>query len=285
MRDAGRVRRAWSRSPGRAAAGRPGWRCRPRPSCWTWPADGVWFADLAAGDRRRAGARRRRGRARAARSLRASRARLESLEVLCRAGRADPAGQLRARDRRGGRVLRPGHPALPAGPDPGHLAGAARYRRRAGLPGRRPCRCRRGDADQRGRPGRLATRSGCSSSGPARTIRASCLDDAPAPLVATICRRLDGIPLALELAAARLSSMSLAQLSERLDQRFRLLTGGSRNAHAAAADPAGHGRLVLRPAQRAPSGRRCDGCRSSPAASSWRRPRRSARPSRSTRST
>ncbi len=56
------------------------------------------------------------------------------------------------------------------------------------------------------------------------------LDDAAAPLVATICRRLDGIPLALELAAARLSSMSLRHLSERLDQRFRLLTGGSRNA-------------------------------------------------------
>ena len=56
------------------------------------------------------------------------------------------------------------------------------------------------------------------------------LDDAAAPLVATICRRLDGIPLALELAAARLSSMSLRHLSDRLDQRFRLLTGGSRNA-------------------------------------------------------
>ncbi|HXW46387.1 MAG TPA: adenylate/guanylate cyclase domain-containing protein [Streptosporangiaceae bacterium] len=56
------------------------------------------------------------------------------------------------------------------------------------------------------------------------------LDDADAPLAASICRRLDGIPLALELAAARLSSMSLQQVSERLDQRFRLLTGGSRNA-------------------------------------------------------
>jgi len=56
------------------------------------------------------------------------------------------------------------------------------------------------------------------------------LDPQSAPLVATICRRLDGIPLALELAAARLSSMSLKQVSERLDQRFRLLTGGARNA-------------------------------------------------------
>ena len=49
-------------------------------------------------------------------------------------------------------------------------------------------------------------------------------------LIATICRRLDGIPLALELAAARLSSMSLQQVADRLDQRFRLLTGGARNA-------------------------------------------------------
>ena len=56
------------------------------------------------------------------------------------------------------------------------------------------------------------------------------LDHGSVPLVATICRRLDGIPLALELAAARLSSMSLAQVAARLDQRFRLLTGGSRNA-------------------------------------------------------
>ncbi len=56
------------------------------------------------------------------------------------------------------------------------------------------------------------------------------LDDASARLVASVCRRLDGIPLALELAAARLSSMSLQQVSDRLDHRFRLLTGGSRNA-------------------------------------------------------
>jgi predicted ATPase/class 3 adenylate cyclase len=55
------------------------------------------------------------------------------------------------------------------------------------------------------------------------------LDETSGPQVASICRRLDGIPLALELAAARLSSMSLVHLSQRLDQRFRLLTGGSRN--------------------------------------------------------
>jgi len=46
--------------------------------------------------------------------------------------------------------------------------------------------------------------------------------------VQAICERLDGLPLAIELAAARLRSMSLIELNERLDQRFRLLTGGSR---------------------------------------------------------
>jgi len=56
------------------------------------------------------------------------------------------------------------------------------------------------------------------------------LNDTVAPLVASVCRRLDGIPLAIELAASRLSSMSLDDLHGRLDQRFRLLTGGSRNA-------------------------------------------------------
>ncbi|MFI6511096.1 BTAD domain-containing putative transcriptional regulator [Streptosporangium sp. NPDC050855] len=48
--------------------------------------------------------------------------------------------------------------------------------------------------------------------------------------MARICRALDGIPLAIELAAARLRTMSVDQLARRLDDRFRLLTGGSRTA-------------------------------------------------------
>jgi predicted ATPase/class 3 adenylate cyclase len=48
--------------------------------------------------------------------------------------------------------------------------------------------------------------------------------------VAQICRRLDGIPLALELAAARSSVFSLKEIASRLDDRFRLLSGGSRTA-------------------------------------------------------
>jgi predicted ATPase len=56
------------------------------------------------------------------------------------------------------------------------------------------------------------------------------VDETTASLVVSICRRLDGLPLAIELAAARLRSLSLRGLADRLDQRFRLLTGGSRTA-------------------------------------------------------
>lgn len=48
--------------------------------------------------------------------------------------------------------------------------------------------------------------------------------------IVQICQRLDGIPLAIELAAARARVLSLQQIAERLDDRFRLLTGGSRTA-------------------------------------------------------
>jgi predicted ATPase/class 3 adenylate cyclase len=51
-----------------------------------------------------------------------------------------------------------------------------------------------------------------------------------APLIARICWRLDGIPLAIELAAARIKVLSLEQIFTRLDDRFRLLSGGSRAA-------------------------------------------------------
>ena len=56
------------------------------------------------------------------------------------------------------------------------------------------------------------------------------VSDEEAPAVAELCARLDGIPLALELAAARMRSMSVAQINERLHDRFKLLTGGSRVA-------------------------------------------------------
>jgi predicted ATPase/transcriptional regulator with XRE-family HTH domain len=55
------------------------------------------------------------------------------------------------------------------------------------------------------------------------------LTDENAPFVADICRRLDGIPLAIELAAARMTMLSPQQLRDRLSERFRILTGGGRD--------------------------------------------------------
>ena len=56
------------------------------------------------------------------------------------------------------------------------------------------------------------------------------LDSSNLAMVARVCRRLDGIPLAIELAAARLRTMSVAELEHGLDQRFRLLAGGPRSS-------------------------------------------------------
>jgi predicted ATPase/DNA-binding SARP family transcriptional activator len=56
------------------------------------------------------------------------------------------------------------------------------------------------------------------------------LDGGNAAAVSAICRRLDGMPLAIELAAARARVLTPQQIAERLDDRFRLLTGGSRGA-------------------------------------------------------
>ncbi len=56
------------------------------------------------------------------------------------------------------------------------------------------------------------------------------LNEANAAAVNQICRQLDGVPLAIELAAARVRAMTPEQIAARLDDRFRLLTGGSRTA-------------------------------------------------------
>jgi tetratricopeptide (TPR) repeat protein len=56
------------------------------------------------------------------------------------------------------------------------------------------------------------------------------LTEENAPAVTQICQRLDGIPLAIELAAARVKMLTPAQIASRLDDSFRLLTGGSRTA-------------------------------------------------------
>ena len=74
-----------------------------------------------------------------------------------------------------------------------------------------------------------------------------------AAVVSGLCQRLDGIPLAIELAAARVSHLSPAQLAERLDDRFRLLTGGrhrsSRQQTLAAAMDWSY-RLLIEPEKR-----------------------------------
>lgn len=58
------------------------------------------------------------------------------------------------------------------------------------------------------------------------------LSEQNAPVIAHICRRLDGLPLAIELAAARARIMPVEQIAQRLDDCFRLLTGGSRTGLA-----------------------------------------------------
>src|SRR4029078_12505274 len=58
------------------------------------------------------------------------------------------------------------------------------------------------------------------------------LSEQNAAAVAGICRRLEGIPLAIELAAARVRALPVEQVAARLDDRFRLLTGGRRTAGA-----------------------------------------------------
>ena len=143
------------------------------------------------------------------------------------AGCADRAGQLRAPDRRlrqdrGGDLA-----ALPAGAPAGYQPGAAGHRRGDHLPGALAVAARPG----------IRTPAPGSSDAVALFVdraRASgvalAVEEQAGPLAVSVCRRLDGMPLAIELAAARLRSMSLAELADRLDQRFRLLTGGSRTA-------------------------------------------------------
>jgi predicted ATPase/DNA-binding SARP family transcriptional activator len=64
----------------------------------------------------------------------------------------------------------------------------------------------------------------------ANTLTGFAVTDENAPAIAQVCRRLDGIPLAIELAAARLNVLPVAGIATRLDDSFRLLTGGSRTA-------------------------------------------------------
>ena len=86
------------------------------------------------------------------------------------------------------------------------------------------------------RPGRRRRRGARPSGGRAFADRGAAaapgfaVDAENVAAVVEICRRLDGLPLAIELAAARLRTLAPDQLARRLDDRFRLLTGGSRTA-------------------------------------------------------
>ena len=65
----------------------------------------------------------------------------------------------------------------------------------------------------------------------ARALKpAFAITERTAPIVARICRRLDGVPLAIELAASRVRVLSVEQIAERLDDRFDLLTSGNTTA-------------------------------------------------------
>src|SRR5439155_20717280 len=65
----------------------------------------------------------------------------------------------------------------------------------------------------------------------ARLVRPDfAITSANAAALVQVCRRLDGIPLAIELAAARVRGLPVEDIAARLDGRFRLLTGGSRTA-------------------------------------------------------
>ena len=122
----------------------------------------------------------------------------------------------------------------------------------------------------------------CSWSGPA-AVRPGfgIFDEATADAVIEICETLDGLPLGIELAAARMAAMSAIEVRDRLGDRFRLLTGPEHGPDRQLDPPARRG-VVLRPAgrrrARGPATRR----RCSPAASTS--PRSAPSPGRTTTS-
>ncbi len=89
---------------------------------------------------------------------------------------------------------------------------------------------RRGDAGGCRRCRWPTKRSSCSPTAPAGPGPTSASPTTTPPRVTEICRRLDGMPLAIELAAARVRALSLTEILDSLHDRFRLLTGGARTA-------------------------------------------------------
>ena len=87
-----------------------------------------------------------------------------------------------------------------------------------------------------------------------------------------ICRRLDGIPLAIELAAARAAMFGITELAVHLDDRFNLLTGGRR---CGGTRPCAQRSIGASSFCQSPNGRSCAAWQSLPAHSAWTRPVRS----------
>ena len=112
-------------------------------------------------------------------------------------------------------------------------------------------------ADRRCRPRQRLTQSRplrCSSSGRVPPTRRSCSTTRPRRLVVEICRRLDGIPLAIELAAARTRAIGVAEIARRLDERFALLKAmrrGSDPRHRAMHDAISWSYDLLEPDEQA----------------------------------
>ena len=102
------------------------------------------------------------------------------------------------------------------------------------------------------------------------------LDATTAPVVVEICRRLDGIPLAIELAAARARAIDVTEIARRLDERFRLLEGDAPRQRPAPPDDARRHQLVVRPARARRAASCSPRCRCSPGRSISMPPSRSA---------
>ena len=111
----------------------------------------------------------------------------------------------------------------------GLAAGLLRSPRRSGC-SRRAARASRSRASRCGRCSHSPTTRPPSCSANAQSVAPTAAVDTHDVAVAEICRRLDGIPLAIELAAARVVALGPAEIAARLDERFRLLTGGRRTA-------------------------------------------------------
>jgi len=138
---------------------------------------------------------------------------------------------------------------------PGHEPRAAGHCGRAYVSRALTFRCPIRNGTPRRRSFRRTNPRVCSWSARGSSGHTSRLPRRTRPALASVCHRLDGIPLAIELAAPRVRSMSMEEVNRRLDQRFRpCLTGGSRTALPRHRTLARDDRLELRPIERRRAG-------------------------------